>query len=382
MATLEIAGALTRAGARALVLSEGGRLAELVGKAGGEVVTFPAAAKNPFRMGANVRAITRFIRAEGVDLIHARSRAPAWSALAAARVAAIPFVTTYHGTYGTEFPFKNAYNSVMARGDRVIANSHFTANLISTRHGIRGDRLAVIHRGVDLERFDPSNIAVARIFALRRSWGVEADAKIILHAARLTGWKGQRTVIAAASRLRASGGLTNAVVILAGDAQGREAYADDLQTLIDGHDLDGKVRLVGHCDDMAAAFATAHAAVVASTEPEAFGRAAAEAQAMRCPVVATDLGAARETVLGFSHVPANKATGWLVRSGDPAVLSGALSQVLGLSPPARVKMGKRARTHIQANFSLERMARATLAIYDELLGSGLAHSFSEPLDTK
>ena len=286
LATLEIAQALVSAGARALVASEGGRLAEAIEQAGGELIAFPAATKNPLRMWRNAGALCELIRAEGVGLVHARSRAPAWSALAAAQRAGLPFVTTYHGAYGTELPFKNAYNSVMARGDRVIANSRYTADLIRERHGIGDERLRVVHRGVDLTRFDAAQVSARRGKALRKAWGVGSDAKVVLHAARLTGWKGQRVVIEAARRLREAGKLGDAVVVLAGDAQGREAYRSELAQLIARHELKKSVKLVGHCEDMAGAFATAHVAVVASIEPEAFGRAAAEAQAMACPVVA------------------------------------------------------------------------------------------------
>jgi len=374
LATLEIALALKDAGARALVASEGGRLALALAGAGGELIPFPAATKNPFAMWANARALERLVGREGVGLLHARSRAPAWSALIAARRAGVPFVTTYHGAYGTELPFKNFYNSVMARGDLVIANSRFTAELIRVRHGTPEERLRVIHRGVDLAAFDPAAVAAERVAALRKSWGVGAKTRIVLHAARLTGWKGQRVVIEAARRLTEGSRLADTVFVLAGDPQGREAYAAELKALIAAHGLDRVVRLVGHCGDMAGAFAAAHAAVVASSEAEAFGRAAAEAEAMGCPVVATDLGAARETVLATPHVGAGRATGWLVAPGDAAALAGALAQALALKPAARAAMGARARRHVAANFSLERMRRATLAVYDELLGTGLARA--------
>lgn len=374
LATLEITQALVGAGTRALVASEGGRLASKIEDAGGELIAFEAATKNPMKLIANAGRLGVLIESQRVDLVHARSRAPAWSALMAAKRTGVPFVTTYHGAYGTGVPLKNVYNSVMARGDLVIANSEFTAALIRARHGTEEARLRVVHRGVDLEAFDRSKVSLGRIEALRKVWGLGAKTKIVLHAARLTGWKGQRQVIEAAHILSETERLKNTVFVLAGDDQGREAYRDELQDMIDGAGLGETVRLVGHCADMAAAFAAAHIGLVASNEAEAFGRAAAEAQAMACPVVASDLGASRETVIAALSAKDDRATGWLFPGGDAQALAGALDLALSLGPKAHEAMGIRARRHIEENFSLERMRDATLAVYDELLGSRLAKS--------
>ena len=297
MATVEICDAVTRAGGRALVFTEGGRMAGDVEQAGGIIAPFSAATKNPARIAINGLKLARVIRERGVDLIHARSRAPAWSALIAARRTGLPFVTTYHGSYGEGAPFKRLYNSVMARGQIVIANSNYTAKLVRERHGTPENRIRVIPRGVDLQAFDPDAVSRARIQKLRRQWGVDARDKVVLHAARLTGWKGQRHVIDAAGALAREGLGEQVVFILAGDPQGRESYAASLEFQIRALGLDRQVRLVGHCADMPAAFAAAHVALVASTEPEAFGRASAEAQAMECPVIVTNQGASPETLL-------------------------------------------------------------------------------------
>jgi glycosyltransferase involved in cell wall biosynthesis len=371
MAALEITGALAQAGARAIVLSEGGRMANEIGAAGGEWVAFPAATRNPVRIFANVGRLARFLAESGADLIHARSRAPAWSAVAAARRTGIPFVTTYHGAYGVGPPLKNAYNGIMAQGDRVIANSRFTADLIRKRHGTGEDRLRIVHRGVDLDAFDPAKVSARRIAKLKRSWGVKPADRIVLHAARLTGWKGQRVVIEAARQLREQGGLDGVAVILAGDAQGREDYRRELEAQIAACGLEGQLRLVGHCDDMAGAFAAADVALVASVEPEAFGRAAIEAQAMGCPVIAADLGALGETVLAPPAAEPGASTGWLVPPGQPGPLADAVAATLGLSASRTREIGRRARAHIAANFSLEAMRSGTLGVYRELLGSKL-----------
>jgi glycosyltransferase involved in cell wall biosynthesis len=375
LATVEIADAVTRAGGRALVLTQGGRLASKLEAAGGEFMRFPAATKNPARIVLNAGRIAAIARAEGVDLIHARSRAPAWSGLLAARRVRVPFVTTYHGAYNEKGRLKNWYNSVMARGDVVIANSQYTADLIRQRYGTSADRLTVIYRGVDGVEFDPRAVSERRVAEMRSRWGLKPGERAIVHAARLTGWKGQSVVIEAARLLRDKGVHGKWAVILAGDDQGRIAYSDALETQIFKADLGEHVRLVGHVSDMAAAFAAAHLAVVASTEPEAFGRAATEAQVMGCPVIATRLGAPPETVLAPPRVRGEQATGWLVPPGDATALAAAIDEALGLDDSARAAMGARARSHVLHSFSLRQMKQQTLDVYDGLLGTSLRRRF-------
>jgi glycosyltransferase involved in cell wall biosynthesis len=375
LAVVEIAAALVRAGARALVLAETGRLAARLTAAGGELMVFPAATKNPLRLIANGRAIAGLAAGTGIDLIHARSRAPAWSALFAARRSGTAFVTTYHGAYGEENAFKRAYNSVMARGDVVIANSQYTADLIRRRYHTPASRIASIHRGIDPDHFDPLRVAPERVAALRRRWGVGGEERIILHAARLTSWKGQGLLIDAAGRLAAAGCLAGVQVVCAGDAQGRGDYARELQRQIDAGGLGKSVRLVGHEDDMPAAYLAAHVTVVASTKAEAFGRAAIEAAAMGCPVIAGNLGAPPETILAEPAVAPGAATGWLVPPGDATALAARLGEALSHSAAARKEMGRRARRHALSHFTVNEMQRRTLAVYDRLLGSTLEQRF-------
>ena len=376
LSTIEIAGAIAQAGGRALVLSEGGRLACKIGASGGEFIPFPAATKNPARMMWNAREIAKLIERENVDLVHARSRAPAWSALIAARRKNVPFVTTYHGAYNENGRIKNAYNSVMARGDVVIANSKYTANLVQSRYGTPDARVRVIYRGVDGAQYDPARVTGRDISILSKAWEIGPHHKVVLQAARLTAWKGHSVLIAAAKLLKDTGRLGDAVFVLAGDAQGRDVYRRQLGNEIAAAGLEDRVRLPGHVDHMAAAYRIAHVAVVASIEPEAFGRTATEAQVMGCPVIATNIGAPPETVRAVPAVAVGSRTGWLVPPCDPRALAEAISEALTLEPDVRATMGERARDHVLSAFTLDAMRRQTLAVYDTLLNSGLEQRYN------
>jgi glycosyltransferase involved in cell wall biosynthesis len=253
----------------------------------------------------------------------------------------------------------------MVRGDAVIANSRYTADLIQERYGSAAAEITVIPRGSDLDRFDRSKVDPVRRNSLRQEWGVGREHRVILNLARLTSWKGQRVLIEAAA-LPPLTGIENVVVALAGDAQGRDNYRSELERLILARGLEKRVRVVGHCEDAPAALALAAVAVIASTEPEAFGRTAIEAAAMGVPVVATALGATSETVLAPPRVPAGERTGWLVPPGDPAALANAITEALALSPIERSRLGERARAQAE-NFTTTRMQTETLALYDRLL---------------
>ena len=363
--TVDVAAALVRAGGRALVASAGGRMVPELEAAGAIHVPMPVGRKSLLAFRSNGAALAELVEREGVDLVHARSRAAAWPALWAARWTRTPFVTTYHGAYSQRSRLKGFYNSVMARGDVVIANSGWTADLVRARHRFARERIVVIPRGTDLEAFaDPA--ARERGEALRRSWNVAPRQRVILQVARLTPWKGQRVLIEALKRLRARD-PDNWVAVLAGDDQGRDRYREELEALVARHGLEDHVRIVGHVDDVPAAMATAAVAVVASTEPEAFGRAAVEAQAAGVPVVVSDLGAVRETVLAPPEVPRDARSGWRFPAGDDRALADALLEALTTSRDMRREIGARGREHVLSRFSLEAMTGKTLAVYGALL---------------
>lgn len=357
---IDIAAAIVAAGGRALTASRGGRLEDELAAVGGVLVRMPAHAKDPVRLAANAMRLARLARRESVDIIHARSRAPAWSALWAARASGRPFVTTYAGTHKASNAFKRGYNSVMARGDRVIANSRFIAGHILAEHGTDPERIVVIPRGIDTAAFDPAAVSPERIAAVRQAWGVGGPREpVVLMPGRLTRWKGQTVMIEALAAL-AQGGPSPAVLVLAGDDQGRTGYREELAELARARGLQSHVMLPGHCADMPAAYAAADIAVSASVEPEAFGRVAVEAQCMGRPVIATAHGGALETIEA-------DATGVLAAPGDAGAMAAALGKVLALSSGERLAMGERGARRARRLYSVEAMQSATLAVYDEMM---------------
>jgi glycosyltransferase involved in cell wall biosynthesis len=359
--TLEVAQAIVAAGGRALVASAGGRLEGELAALGGELVRLPMGSKNPWTVWRNAERLAAIVRAEGIDVIHARSRAPAWSAKWAAGRTGAHFVTTYHGTYNGKTGLKRWYNAVMARGELVIANSNFIAEHIRVQHPFAADKIRVIPRGVDLDSFDPQAIAPQRIADLAAGWGVAwpSSRLIALFPARLTGWKGQRETLHALGQLKAEG-LAMPLTLFAGDAQGRDAYLGELEKLIAQYGLEADIHIVGHCSDMPAAFAMADIALTPSVEPEAFGRTAAEAGAMHIPVIAADHGGAREVVLPGQ-------TGWRVDPGNPAALAAAIREAVTMPASERAEMGERAAQYIRTQFSTRALQAATLRVYDEVL---------------
>jgi len=327
-------------------------------RAGALHVTLPVDSKNPLVMRRNVGRLADLIRAEKVGIVHARSRAPAWSARAAARATAVHFMTTFHGTYNAQNWFKWKYNAIMAKGERVIAISEFIRDIAINDYGAKPENVRVIHRGVDLAAFDPHTVNPARIVQLAKAWSVPDGIPIVMLPGRLTRWKGQTVMIDALAKL----GRSDLHCVLVGADQGREAYRRELVERAIRAQLGDTIRIVGHCNDMPAAYMLADVVVSASTDPEAFGRVAAEAQAMGRPVIATDHGGSRHTV-----IPGE--TGWLVKPGDAAALAEALERALRLSATERERLSERAIAHVRANFSKAKMCAATLAVYREVLGA-------------
>jgi glycosyltransferase involved in cell wall biosynthesis len=359
--TVEMAEAIKGAGGRALVASSGGRLEKALKAAGGELIRLNAASKNPLTIRKNTRLIEALVAEHGIDLIHARSRAPGWSAYVAAQRTQTPFVTTYHGAYSGRSGLKKRYNSVMARGDLVIANSEWTAAHVMEVHEIPREKITTIPRGVDLKAFDPANVSANRIDDVRMFWGVPKDEtrlRLVLPG-RLTSWKGQALAIDAVGALD---GNERAMLhlILTGDAQGRDKYVTSLEDKIIAHKLGGTVSIAGHTIDMPAAYALADIVLAPSTRPEAFGRVAAEASAMGKPVIVADHGGQRETVI-------EGETGTRAEPGSVTALTACIRTLIHLRPEARAAMGAAGQAHVRENFSKKQLQTATLKVYARLL---------------
>jgi glycosyltransferase involved in cell wall biosynthesis len=302
----------------------------------------------------NIDRLTKLIVQYDADIVHARSRAPAWSAFYAAQRTGRHFVTTFHNAYGHASFVKRRYNAVMAAGERVIAISQFVANHVASTYGVGHDRLRFIPRGVDVARFDPDSVSPERMMQLVAAWRLPDNAQTVLLPGRLTRWKGQLVFIEALARLGRPD--VHGVILGAGDA----GYRQELEKAVAASGGDATFRFIDDCADMAAAYMLADVVVSASTQPEGFGRVIIEAQAMGRPVIATAHGGAQETI-----IPGE--TGWLVPPGDAAALAGALAQVLDQDAAARLAMGQRAMAHVRAHFTSSLMAARTLTVYRELL---------------
>jgi glycosyltransferase involved in cell wall biosynthesis len=359
--TVEVASAIIEAGGRALVFSAGGRLVPELEAIGAEHISGKANSKHPWTVFvSNPTKLAQLIGQEKVDIVHARSRAPAWSALLAARRTHTPFVTTYHGIYNAKSGLKRWYNSVMARGDRVIANSGYTRDHILAEHRIDPGRIEVIYRGVDVNAFAPQAVSDRRRKELASQWGIalESPRPRAILPARLTAWKGHKVMLEALETLNRKGLEIDCLMV--GDPQGRDNYCADLGHEIRRLGLEDQVHLVGHCRDMPAAFSLADFAVTPSIEPEAFGRTAAEAQAMGLPVIASDLGGARETV-------EDRVTGFLSPAGDGKALADCIGRLLALSPAEKAEMGAAGGVRVRSLFTTRTLQSCTISLYQRLV---------------
>lgn len=359
---IDVAEALVLAGKPAIVVSEGGSQVVELERRGARHIELPLASKNPLVICRNIRRLRDVVEQESIELVHARSRAPAWSARSAARQAGVPFVTTFHGTYnfGTSLmgDLKKRYNAVMTDADAVIANSQFIADHIAKNYGLSGSKVHVVPRGVDTASFDAEGFNLNRTVDAATKWRLPDDSALVLLPARLTRWKGQLLFIDALARLKSRRGANNFNVtgLLVGSDQGRESYRCELEDRIEELGLGGNVRIVGHCDDMPAAYMLSDVVVSASTDPEAFGRIVAEAQAMGRPVVVADHGGAAEQVI-------DGVTGWRFEPGNPDKLADALETALALDVRSRTRLAEHASKHARSKYAKNVMCASTLRVY-------------------
>ncbi len=340
--TLEIAEALSAKGFTPHVCSNGGRMAESFQKLGVKLHTFKIGSKNPLNLRRNTQRLIDLIKSENIEIVHARSRAPAWPAQAAAKAVNRPFVTTYHGIYNAKSSLKRRYNAIMSRGDIIIANSEYTKAHIIKVHGTPPDKIRVIPRGVDMDLFNPKTAGKDT---------AQVKVNVLLLPARLTRWKGQLVALEALAKLP-----KDWVLVMMGDAQGREAYVSEIKSKAEALNISDRIQLPGHSTNVPAAMQYAAIIIAPSTDPEAFGRTVAEAQAMGKPVIASAHGGPMETVI-------DGKTGILVPPADPAALADAVRAIIkwqDYDPDF-------ARDHIARNFSKEQLQEKTLAVYAELL---------------
>ncbi|GGY55062.1 glycosyltransferase family 4 protein [Parvularcula lutaonensis] len=360
--TLEVGRAFVEAGGRSLVVSSGGGMVDELEAGGSAHVEMPVESKNPFLIAQNARDLAALIAKEKVSLIHARSRAPAWSCLQAARRTGIPFVTTYHGAYSAKSALKKLYNSVMVRSDAIIANSQFTAEAVAAQYEGKPyfDRakMVTIPRGADLSRFDPEAVSEERIETFKTLFG--PGFRIVLPG-RFTDWKGQREVVEAAAILKKQRPDIRATFLMVGRMDEKPDYVEELRELVDQRGVTGSVQLIGPTKDVPALLLASDVVLSASTRPEAFGRVAVEAQAAGRPVIATAHGGSLETVR-------DGETGILVPPGDSEALAKALIRLHDLNPEERAEMGRRGMMHAHQNFTTEAMTASTLSVYQKLIG--------------
>ena len=356
--TVEVADAIVKNGWKSIVISNGGLLTSQLKRVGATVYEVPVHRKNPFLWGSARRQVKRILQQEGADIVHVRSRAPAWIALPAANSLGIATVSTVHSKFAPANIFKKIYNGKMLKADRVIAISHFVENEIFTHYGKSGvaEKLSVIHRGVDLGMFDPKAVNQQRIIAEADRLGLPDDKSIIMLLARATSWKGHEILIQALAQLSDK----DAILMLLGIEDGPPAYVEKLRAMAVRYGLGGRVRIGAGSRDMPAALMLADVVAMPSIKPEPFGRVAIEALAMGRPVVAFRHGGAVESI-------DEGRTGWLADPLSVGSLAEALQTALSLTPRKRRALAKDARQQMTEQFSKDMMCERTLAVYKSLL---------------
>ena len=364
---VDISAAIVSAGGTSIVVSSGGRRVHDITRSGGIHVECPVHSKNPATMLRNVKKLVKIIQQYNVQLVHACSRAPAWSTGKAAQKAGVRYVTSCHAAHNVENGLKRFYNSGITKGERVITVSHFLGDYLQNEYNVPQDKLRIIHRGISVEKFHPNCVTPDRLINVSKSWRIPDGSPIILLPARLTRGKGHVECIEALSQLKSQDFFC---VFVGKDKKGQ--YRPELEQIINRKNMQGRIRIVEHCDDMPAAYMLSSVIVCPSTHPEGFGRIPIEAQAMGRPVIATDLG-------GFQESIRSGETGWLVPPGDADTLSKTIETALSLDSRQRAVLATQAMGHVAEHFLNEKMCQETLAVYAELLGISLTQNTAQPI---
>jgi glycosyltransferase involved in cell wall biosynthesis len=345
------------------IATASGQLLKFIKKEKVKIFRLPVHSKNPILIIFNALILSLFIIFFKINIVHARSRAPAWSCYIACLLTNRTFVTTFHGTYNFKSKFKKFYNSIMLRAKLTIAGSNFIFSHINENYSkylSKEKKLRVIFRGINVDYYNQKNISILKQEKLKQEWKLENNKFIILMPGRLTHWKGQEKFIESLNILAEDYNFINFQAIILGSDQGRTVYKKKLMNLVERYNLNKKVNFINHCKEMPLAYSLASAVVSASIEPEAFGRVAVEAQAMGKPIIASNIGGSKETIL-------NKKSGFLYKFDDPRELAKSLNTVIQLPQEELISMGNEGRKNITKKYDVEIMCDTNLNEYKKLL---------------
>ena len=359
----DLAHYLTEYGCISYIVTSGGELLKFVDKKKVKLIKLPVHSKNPILILLNTIALIFIILLKDISIVHARSRAPAWSCLIATKITRRKFITTFHGTYNFKNSIKKIYNSVMVRSNLVIAGSNFIFSHINNNYSKYFDskkRFLVIFRGINVDYFDPSKTSCTAESQLLSDWKLDRNRKIILMPGRLTAWKGQETFIEALNLVNKELGHQSFYAVILGNDQGRDVYKKKIKRLAEQYRLNNQLKFINHCKDMPLAYKISDLVVSASIEPEAFGRVSVEAQSMEKPIIASGIGGSNETIL-------NNKTGFLFEAGNAESLSKKIIEVLNLNESTLKFMGIEGRKNIIKKFNVEKMCFSTYSEYKKLL---------------
>ena len=348
---------------KSYIVTSGGELLEYIDKKKVKLIKLPVHSKNPILIIINSIILAVLILFLNISIVHARSRAPAWSCYIATKLTARKFVTTFHGTYNFKSSIKKFYNSIMVKSDLLIAGSNFIFSHISENYKRflnSKKKFLVIFRGINTEYFDADTIKLKNVEKLKNSWKIEENKKIILLPGRLTAWKGQEMFIEAINLFQLKNPELDYVAVILGNDQGRTVYRKKLERLVQQFNLTQKIKFVDNCRDMPLAYHISDVIVSSSIEPEAFGRVSVEAQAMKKPIIASNIGGSKETVI-------DNKTGLLFDSGNPKSLCDKLDEIIKLDSLTLDLMGREGRKNVINRFNIDKMCLNTYSEYKKLI---------------
>ena len=348
---------------KSYIVTSGGELIKYIDKKKVKLIKLPVQSKNPLIIIINSIALTLLILFLNISIVHARSRAPAWSCYIATKITRRKFVTTFHGTYNFKNSIKKFYNSIMVKSDVLIAGSNFIFSHISENYQKflnSKKKFLVIFRGINTEYFDSDTIKKKDIDKLKATWKIEDNKKIILLPGRLTAWKGQEMFIEAINLFKQSNPELDFVAVILGDDQGRTVFRKKLERLVEQFSLTQIIKFVDNCNVMPVAYYISDVIVSSSIEPEAFGRVSVEAQAMKKPIIASNIGGSKETVI-------DNKTGLLFESGNPKSLCDKLNEIIKLDSLTLDLMGREGRKNVINRFNIDKMCLNTYSEYKKLI---------------